>query len=1306
MGFDCEDSSHGDKSIRRKSHSLRICLISKKSKIIKMNYPTKKFVLRANPLRKEILIVNDGEEISEEIISEEMETFSSLKAIDFSDSCFYFPFDYVEDDIQRNQRMDFKIKEWAVVALISSESGYVKAIFIVNQDDNNYAFLIDKKTKKAISAVYAGFVVEEYGDGNYQSSADFLSGLKPGLLKSFSYGFQAVSKKQPPNLGSVKSNLDEDEESNPNVQIERPAFVSNTKVRKIGGPTPQKLQEEDEDEGSPDIQISSIKESFVPNSKKKIVNLNAQPNYRKPKQQPISEKPANLNQNPAKTDFDLSKFKSFEPVKKPQNTKNKETSNQPSTNSQNYTASNTNNHPFNFDDLQLDRWTQQYQFKPGKKYLGSKIVYNDYSSLDAQITFEKIKNLLVGHGVPRIDSTCLFSPEPPRDPSAFLNTLKNFNYDDWGILAAVINPNGFTSLVLLANNDNKWNCVIVSTGASYSKIVGWTENGVLVGDGYLSFKGLLNLTTVPEAKEEEIVEFHQTETEPIEDQDKEATQFDSFYDEETTENKVNKNYRRVFITRKFRDSISSFINKNHQKGKDAVNKMYRNLAQLSDAELTAYLRGRDSKKIRDFGNGGTILKFQLGGDSSYDAVRIFYIMGSDLPDRHLRKDDFVLIGISGQGEHEKQTQKAKEFAADLERYGKDIVIFQEFIPQSKTETEFRTLAHLSSVQYQKLTDVKDVPPVAFIGSAGSGKTLISLENYLGLDHVRVLYLTYEKNLLRFVKTTLNDLGAENVNAYTFKDLCQELFSKEDDLKMQRKDDFRNWFYSFLDRNNKFKIKCTKLGGNIEDQFNTVYIFYRGIIDGLCEGYENRKGGIVPREVFLRKISSEEGFSKEQKDLIYDVAVAYEKYLKEIGGTTDNKLAMRILSRRLKLFDAIIVDEFQDLTELQFKAAISLLKDSDRPNLYIYGDDNQAINPTIFNLEDAGSIVYDTYKVKFTTQYLDGSYRSGPALVNYINRINQIKISAIGNQGGFNDRREISRREDEKDLYVSRVSGKENLNLLISLASSSDKDLIFVFPSAQERDLARNAYRPNYGEYVDGAFRSVGEAKGQEWDSVVLVSFLEQGGSVFEAMLSDERVGKHSTVHRMLFNRLYVALTRAKNNIFIYENEVSSLVEEKLLHDIPVLSNEEALRSHFKGVGNIENWLHQGDMLFRAKHYHDAALAYRRAKGSEEGTSKALMAESYAKAEERLLNPDETIELYIKYEDYESLLDFYREKNLKKFRLLNAALADSEPSSELVETFRKTIELCSLEEKAMFFALLAKKYRNTIVRNVHSITKED
>ncbi len=239
------------------------------------------------------------------------------------------------------------------------------------------------------------------------------------------------------------------------------------------------------------------------------------------------------------------------------------------------------------------------------------------------------------------------------------------------------------------------------------------------------------------------------------------------------------------------------------------------------------------------------------------------------------------------------------------------------------------------------------------------------------------------------------------------------------------------------------------------------------------------------------------------------------------------------------------------------------------------------------------------------------------------------------------------------------------------------------------------YRKKAKNLVETRFLSVEDAKGMQWDSVVLVNFFTDSKKVFDSMLGAERSGHRSTIHRMLFNRFYVALTRAENRIIVYESDPSAIIAEKMLTGLVPLTDLSELRTYFKGKMREGDWMKRGDQEFALRNYERAAYYYSRSSRPEARPAEDK-AVAYYNASLDKMELEKQIELYLGERDYYAMLGFY-ERNPKSFchSFLSALLEDAIDAEDAMKNYFKLPKKLSEGERTMFLHLCLALYNRTI-----------
>jgi hypothetical protein len=667
--------------------------------------------------------------------------------------------------------------------------------------------------------------------------------------------------------------------------------------------------------------------------------------------------------------------------------------------------------------------------------------------------------------------------------------------------------------------------------------------------------------------------------------------------------------RSVYATRRYLKRIDELKAKYHAELTNKVAFITKALSTSSKEELEKYLRIRKSIELKDVGKK-PLFKFRVANSGTFQACRIFYTRGSDFG-RGIEKDALVLLEFTETGEHDIQGKIGQdinkkidqEVATELDLNGEALTISKELY--HLTFRRSATAEQPSYSQYGVLSFSQsdllksNQAPCAFSGSAGTGKTLMSIDLYKNLmnEHpeYRILYLTYQNALKNQVQQSFDELGVA-AECLTFKDLSLQVLGENTPYRDE--EDFRRWAKTRYLMTPGKKKDLGKLASSLDEAIDIAYVFYRGIIEGSSHNFSKKTANLLSEDAFLKEVKDEAGFTSEQKVIIYQMALGYRDHIDRHREMTDNMCAEAITDGNHRLYDVIIVDETQDLTELQILAICTLLKEGSK-QLYLFGDDNQAINPTIFTIENAAACLQIALGpgISVPIETLRGAYRSSNFLVNYINKFNDIKRAAIGANGQENDMAERSLRDskEEHGSIPRLITDPALAEALFHSPATFASDTIVIVPSIELKEQLKQAYPEMEKDLV-----TIHEAKGREWDNAILYDFLSSSNDLWDAMLSPERAGKKSTLHRMLFNRFYVALTRARDRIIVVEDNVSKTISDALLRPLVKITKDSDIPQYLTDTLSKDDWYDYASRSFARGDLADADRCLAHIKPAEKG----------------------------------------------------------------------------------------------------------
>lgn len=454
----------------------------------------------------------------------------------------------------------------------------------------------------------------------------------------------------------------------------------------------------------------------------------------------------------------------------------------------------------------------------------------------------------------------------------------------------------------------------------------------------------------------------------------------------------------------------------------------------------------------------------------------------------------------------------------------------EYLMENENFEKWTTFLHPSQ---EKLSRINASGPVLIEGGPGTGKTVLGIhraaylaENvYKKKDGKKILFCTFSKKLAKYISGNLNKLfeqkGIDNnvdvvgVDAF----IHQTLGSDSLNVNMQ-----------------KFKelTKSVYRMGSWEYSYDFLMYEYYQIIE---------RYGILSEKDYLsvNRAGMGTGLNESQRKKVWAFMVAIFKAQNDKGINTFVNRAEK-LERMIKaktkapMYDAIIIDEAQDLEPCKLRALLSCVK-SEANSVMLLSDNNQRI----YNLRSWKSDV--GINVVGRTHYLYINYRTTKEISDYASVIffkggekneymRGYKSIVKGNepvvQGFMNETKQW-------EAIVATINGLINEN-------GKANEICVVFPTDTEIDkfeVVIKKYGIPYQVLKDEAVPSdddviclcnVKGIKGLEFSSVIIASSNKFGKSVVDKYIADDEAEicyqKKTNCER------YVAATRARDNLFV------------------------------------------------------------------------------------------------------------------------------------------------------------------------------
>ncbi len=610
--------------------------------------------------------------------------------------------------------------------------------------------------------------------------------------------------------------------------------------------------------------------------------------------------------------------------------------------------------------------------------------------------------------------------------------------------------------------------------------------------------------------------------------------------------------------------------------REKINEILDNFRTLEGNQMREYLQKKTNKSLK--GTGRNIDKLYVDNSSGH---RLLWTWGSDI---FLEQDSIVVIAYAE--DHDKgQSREGANFDPNAEMR---LAFKRSEKLQSEAANDFeekippylfyksRCIPQLNKEQ-RELLDLE--PPVMFQGCAGSGKTQVSIELFADLidKQQEPKYVTFTRELVDEVREKTKELPSLENEVITDRIMTINNFmldilgEKSGDITVIGGKEFCKW------KKTRYISRKDKKYKDVDPEFAWTYI--RGVIKGGAADF-----AVADRQTF-KKYMKKENVDESECDLIYDIFEDYEKYRKEKGAVDDNDLARLVCEDETSAatVSTIIADEVQDLTYSQIAALNHCVKDY---RIYLCGDINQRINPTIIDLDTIRKLYYQDGRSALQSRHLGSSFRSGRGLISMLNHLSDLRRKYIGRQDRNTEIPETSLRESGEGLWAT-ICDENAMDLQdVCLIANEAANCIVIVPDENVRGKLTNE-----NDQLNERIKTVQEMKGLEYDNVIIYDFLSHNSEKFSEIFKGE--GKRDTFGRRLFNMLYVACTRATDRLIICESNCDSGMKELVYKDVTTKDTINSVRGFMQLEEDDEGWLKEAVRLEKMQKFESAIDAYSR-----------------------------------------------------------------------------------------------------------------
>lgn len=411
----------------------------------------------------------------------------------------------------------------------------------------------------------------------------------------------------------------------------------------------------------------------------------------------------------------------------------------------------------------------------------------------------------------------------------------------------------------------------------------------------------------------------------------------------------------------------------------------------------------------------------------------------------------------------------------------------------------------------------------------------AVENRLGL----VLIVDTEINIVKKLYQVV-DFLENHIDYYLLEDLYKNVFEEECELFEEK--EFLNVFLNNLS-NHQLKSRLEKIK-NLSRQI--IYKEIYGMIFG-CDSDE-----MLSLEDYkkLRRNS----FSNEECEVIYGIAKMFSDYQKTQNLLDNNIISRKLLknAQKIKKYSVSIIDEVQDFTQinLKFLKEISI-------KMFCVGDALQMINPSYFTFSYLKNLMYNEDVTDVAE--LESNYRNNKKIVDILNNLNDINIKQFGTHNFVMTGKSVDENTLTNAIFIS------DKKFIESLKNQKFENFTILVSDFEQKKALRQIFKKQ-------EILTISEIKGLERETVllynVLTSNIDKWRKLNELNINHKQADENS-VFRFFFNLFYVGLSRAKHNLFVYEESQISIFDEFFKNNFEILSGEKANEIFATVIGKLE-----------------------------------------------------------------------------------------------------------------------------------------
>jgi len=498
-------------------------------------------------------------------------------------------------------------------------------------------------------------------------------------------------------------------------------------------------------------------------------------------------------------------------------------------------------------------------------------------------------------------------------------------------------------------------------------------------------------------------------------------------------------------------------------------------------------------------------------------------------------------------------------------------------------------------------------PLILIGSAGSGKTALTLEKIKMLAG-DVLYVTLSPYLAEHARSLYyahnyeND--QQNLDFLSFREFIESLRVPENRPVTFRV--FAGWYGR---HRHSYPIKDAHM---LYEEFNGVLT-----------------GSAIDRPFLSRPDYQALGvrqsiFTADQRPLVYDIFEKYRAWMQSEGWYDHNMISHAYLNLAQPAYDFVVVDEVQDLTNIQVHLILQSLRRTDQ--FVLCGDANQIVHPNFFSWANIKTMFYERRIGDHTDilRVLNGNFRNSPEVTALANRLLLIKNARFGS---------IDRESNYLVRCASQNTGvveflhndDKTIHNLDARTSRSTHFAVIVLREEDKTEARKLFHTP--------LLFSIQEAKGLEYENIILIGFVSSCRKEFNEITDGvvpedlervelayararDKTDKSLEAYKFFINALYVGITRAVRAVYWIEQDTTHRLFNLL--GLKVKGQSEPVKTE---VSSMDDWREEARKLELQGKQEQAEAIRSTILNNRPVPWKVITPDTFKALEKEALNPD-------------------------------------------------------------------------------------